>query len=83
MANFSMSQKREHYASVAKGETPVKKDSKFSKKEQIAYAKGQRDARNESVRMYKYKNSTPEERAAYKQKRRADRLAYLASQAKK
>lgn len=77
-----MKQKREHYASVARGETPVKKGSKFSKKEQIAYAKGQLDARNESVRMYKYKNSTPEERAEYKRKRKESRLAYKASQAK-
>ena len=72
----SQKEKRIHYTQVANGTKPVKKGSKFSKKEQIAYASGQRDARNESARITKYKNSTPEERAAYKQQKAAERAAY-------
>ena len=45
MPFFSQKEKRKHYNAVAKGEKPVKSNSKFNKKEQIAYAKGQRDAR--------------------------------------
>lgn len=72
-------EKRIHYSQVAKGEKPVKANSKFSEAEQRAYARGQRDARNESARICKYKNSTPIEREAYKQKRKAQIAAYKAS----
>lgn len=71
----SQKEKRIHYTQVAKGEKPVKKGSKFTKKEQIAYAAGQRDARNESRRICAYKNATLEQRAAYKEKRKAARAA--------
>lgn len=82
MAKFSMKQKKEHYTAVANGSKSVKNGSKFSEAEQIAYARGQRDARNESVRVFKYKNSTPEERAEYARVRKERRKAYKASQAK-
>ena len=75
----SQKEKRIHYSQVAKGEKPVKANSKFSEAEQRAYARGQRDARNESARICKFKNSTPAEREAYKQKRKAERQAYKAS----
>lgn len=71
-------EKRIHYSQVAKGEKPVKADSKFSEAEQRAYARGQRDARNESARICKYKNSTPLERAAYAERKRAERAAFKA-----
>lgn len=71
-------EKRIHYTQVANGTKPVKSDSKFSEAEQRAYARGQRDARNESARITKFKNSTEEERAAYKQKKAAERAAYKA-----
>ncbi len=71
-------EKRIHYSQVANGEKPVKQNSKFSEAEQIAYAKGQRDARNESAIICAIKNSTFEEREAYKQKRKAEREAYKA-----
>lgn len=78
MAFFKRSQKekRIHYTQVANGTKPVKQDSKFSEAEQRAYARGQRDARNESARITKYKNSTELERAAYKEKKAAERAAY-------
>ena len=72
-------EKRVHYTQVANGTKAVKANSKFSEAEQRAYARGQRDARNESARICKYKNSTPIEREAYKQKRKAERAAYKAS----
>lgn len=78
--NRTQKEKRIHYTQVANGTKPVKKGSKFTKKEQIAYARGQRDARNESARITKYKNSTPAERAAYKQKKAAERAAWKAEQ---
>jgi len=51
---FSQREKRKHYSDVAKGKKPTKKDSKFSKQEQIAYAKGQANARNESAGLFKW-----------------------------
>lgn len=72
-------EKRIHYSQVAKGEKPVKSNSKFSEAEQRAYARGQRDARNESARICKYKNSSPAEREAYKQKLKAERAARRAN----
>lgn len=72
---FSFKQKLAHYSSVASGKTPTKKDSKFTQKEQRAYARGQRDARNEQRRAFAFKNATPEQRKAYKEQRRAQRAA--------
>lgn len=77
MPFFSQKEKRKHYNAVAKGEKPVKSNSKFGKKEQIAYAKGQRDARNESVRITAYKNSSAEQRSAYKKQQAERRKQYL------
>lgn len=76
---FGQKEKRKHYTAVANLSKAVKSNSKFSEAEQRAYARGQRDARNESARICKYKNSTPAEREAYKQKRKAERQAYKAS----
>lgn len=78
----SQKEKRIHYSQVASGAKAVKSNSKYSEVEQRAYARGQRDARNESARITKYKNSTPEERAAYKQKKAAERAAWKAKQGK-
>ena len=72
----SQKEKRIHYSQVASGVKAVKSNSKFSEAEQRAYARGQRDARNESARICAYKNSTPEQRQAYKAKRAAARAAY-------
>jgi hypothetical protein len=70
-------EKRVHYSAVAAGEKPVKEGSKFSEAEQRAYARGQRDARNESARITAYKNSTELERAAYAAARLERKAAYL------
>lgn len=78
MPIFSLKEKRKHYTAVANGTKPTKANSKFSEAEQRAYARGQRDALNESARITKYKNSTPEERAAYKAQKRIEREAYKA-----
>lgn len=75
---FSFKQKLAHYSAVAKGEKPTKKGSIFSKKEQQAYARGQRDAMNEQRRFFKFKNATDEERRQYKEKRKVEREAYKA-----
>lgn len=64
MALFSQKEKRIHYSQVADGSKAVKSGSKYSDTEQRAYARGQRDARNESRRICAYKNSTPEQRDA-------------------
>lgn len=76
MALFSQKEKRIHYSQVADGSKAVKSGSKYSDAEQRAYARGQRDARNESRRICAYKNSTPEQRDAYRQKRAAERAEY-------
>lgn len=78
MPRFSLKEKRKHYTEVANGTKPTKANSKFSEAEQRAYARGQRDALNESARITKYKNSTLEERAAYKAQKRIEREAYKA-----
>ncbi len=81
MPRFSLKEKRAHYTAVASGKKPVKATSKFTEAEQRAYARGQRDALNESARITKWKNSTPEERAAYKERKRQERAAYKAQKA--
>lgn len=73
----SQKEKRIHYTQVANGTKSVKQDSKFTPEQQIAYARGQRDARNEAARITAYKNSTTEQRKAYKEKKAAERKAYL------
>lgn len=70
---FGLKDKLKHYTAVAKGEKAVKADSKYSEAEQRAYARGQRDARNESQRVWKSKNSTDKEKQAYKDKKAAER----------
>ena len=70
---IKQSEKLKHYSAVAKGEKSVKSNSKFSEAEQRAYARGQRDARNESNRIFAMKNATPEQRQAYKEARKAKR----------
>ena len=70
---FSLKEKLAHYTAVAKGEKATKADSKYSDAEQKAYARGQRDARNESRRVWKSKNSTELEKQAYKDKKAAER----------
>ena len=79
---FSFKEKLSHYKAVAKGDKKTKTGSKFSKKEQQAYARGQVDARNEQRRVTAFKNATSEQRQAYKQSQREKRAAYKASQEK-
>ncbi len=76
---FSLKEKLAHYTAVAKGEKPTKAKSKFTEAEQKAYARGQRDARNESRRVWKNKNSTELEKQAYKDKKAAERAARKAA----
>lgn len=80
---FTSNEKREHYSKVADGTIAPKKGSKYSAKEQTAYARGQRDARNEEARNFAYKNATPEQRKAYKEKQKADRAAFNVKKSKK
>lgn len=77
--SFSFKQKLQHYSAVADGSKSAKKESKFSQLEQRAYARGQRDARNESRRAFAFKNASSEQRDAYKAQRKAAREAYKAS----
>lgn len=79
---FTMKEKQKHYTAVANGSKSVKKNSKFTKKEQQAYARGQRDARNEQLCAFAYKNATPAERKKFKEKRAKKAAAYKASRAK-
>ncbi len=83
MARFSQKEKRKHYTDVANGTVPVKANSKFSPAEQQAYARGQRDARNESAAIYAVKNSTPEERESHRLKKAREKYEYLKQKAEK
>lgn len=80
---FKIKQKEEHYKKVAKKEIPVKKTSKFAEEEQIAYARGQVDARMEQKRIYAYKNATPEQRKAYRDEQLIKRAEWLKSKKNK
>lgn len=82
MARFSMKEKLKHYTNVANGTEAVKADSKYSPAEQKAYARGQRDARNESNRIYASKNSTPEQKESYRLKKARERYEYLSQKEK-
>jgi hypothetical protein len=68
---FSQKEKRAHYNAVAKGEKPVKAPSKFPPQSQKDYARGQADARNEAAAIYMGRNSTPEQTAAYRERKAA------------
>lgn len=83
MPRFSLKEKRKHYTDVASGKKLVKLNSKFTPEEQQAYARGQRDALNESARIFKWKISSPEERAAYKEQKRKERAEYKKMRQKK
>lgn len=83
MPRFSQKEKRQHYTDVASGKIPTKASSKYSDEVQRAYARGQRDALNEAARITKWKNSTPEENAAYKEQKRKEREAWKAAHPKK
>lgn len=74
---ITQKEKLAHYTAVANGSKATKAGGKFSEAEQRAYARGQRDARNESKRIFASKNATPEQREAYKAQRKANRQAYL------
>lgn len=77
MALFSQKDKRKHYTDVANGTVPVKANSKYSAAEQQAYARGQRDARNENARIFASKNATPEQKESWRLKRAKEKVAYL------
>lgn len=79
---FSLKEKLKHYTKVANGKKKTKSESKYSDAEQKAYARGQRDARNEQRRIWKSNNSTPEEKQAYKDKKAAERAEYKAKKGK-
>ena len=83
MARFSQKEKRKHYTDVANGTVPVKANSKFTAAEQQAYARGQRDARNESAAIYAAKNSTPEERESHRLKKAREKYEYLKQKSEK
>ena len=74
--NYKQKQKLAHYSAVASGKKAPKNKSKYSKAEQIAYASGQRDARNEANRIYAYNNATPEQREIYKVKKAISRANF-------
>ena len=79
---FSFKQKLAHYSAVADGSKSAKKESKFLQQEQRAYARGQRDARNEQRRAFAFKNATSEQREAYRAKRKAQLEGYKAQKEK-
>ncbi len=80
---FSQKDKLAHYTAVANGEKATKPDSNFTEAEQRAYARGQRDARNENRVIFAVKNSKPEEKESWRIKRAKARVAYLEEKAKK
>lgn len=70
---IKQSEKLKHYTQIANGTKLVDLGSKYTMGEQIAYARGQRDARNEARRIFAIKNATPEQRKAYKEKKKANK----------
>lgn len=82
MKGFSQKDKLAHYTAVAKGEIATKPNSNFTEAEQRAYARGQRDARNENRRIFAAKNSTPEQKESLRLKRAKARVAFLEERAK-
>lgn len=74
---FSQKEKLKHYTGVANGTIAVKAESNFNEAEQRAYARGQRDARNENRRIFASKNATPEQKESWRLERARKRLAYL------
>ena len=70
---FTSMEKLDHYTKVANGSRETKQSERYSDMEQKAYARGQRDARNEARRSYAYKNSTEAQREAYKARKTAER----------
>jgi len=80
---FTQKQKREHYNAVAKGDKPVKDPSKYPAQTQKDYARGQAHARNEASALYKYHNSTEEQRNAYKERQAIRRQSTLTGTCKK
>ena len=79
---FTQKEKRQHYNDVAKGKKPVKNPSKFEPQRQVDYARGQADSRNEAAAIFKYKNSTEEEREGYKQRQTIRRESQLTGKCK-
>ncbi len=80
MPIFTNKEKRKHYTNVANGTKAVKANSKYSEAEQRAYARGQRDARNDQMIGHMLgKNSTlsEAEKQSFKDKRKAKRQAWL------
>jgi len=80
---FTQKEKREHYNKVAKKEKSIKDPSKFSPQTQIDYARGQAHARNEHAAIFKYHNSTQEQRDAYKERQAIRRQTTLTGTCKK
>lgn len=81
MANkyFTKKEKREYYTKKAKGEIAPKKESKYSEAEQLAYARGQRDARNDIMvgeMLGKNSKLSDAEKKAFKERRKAQRAKY-------
>ncbi len=68
---YTQKEKLEHFRDVAKGKKPTKKDSVYTAAEQRAYARGQRDARNEANANYVYKNGSDEVKAQMREKNRS------------
>ena len=54
--SFTQQEKRNHYRGVSKGEIPPKDPSKFGPQNQIDYAKGQVDARDEAAQIWGRQN---------------------------
>lgn len=80
MAQFTPKERRAHYSGVANGTVPTKPDSQFTAEEQISYAKGQRDARNDSVMGYLLGKNSPlpqEEKNCIKAENKIKRETYL------
>lgn len=81
MPVYTPKERRAHYTGVANGTIPPKADSKFSAQEQIAYAKGQRDARNDQTMGYLLGKNSPlsaAEKQKLKDNRKATRESYKA-----
>ena len=70
---FGWKEKLDHYTGVANGTVPTKAESKFSDAEQKAYARGQRDARNEQRVITRWKHSSEQEREDWKVQKAVDR----------
>ncbi len=81
MPIFTRREQREHYRGIVNGTVPTKKDSKYSKAEQVAYARGKLEEMDKQAASWVRKNGTPEQKAGLEEKNKKFRESRRAAKA--